>query len=39
MSWDTYFAAGQRGGLFSPDITPEEEYAKIDGALSEDSTV
>jgi hypothetical protein len=30
MSWDSYFAAGQRGGLFSPEVTAEEEFAKVD---------
>jgi hypothetical protein len=39
MSWDTYFANGQRGGIFSPDITAEEENARINGALSNDGTV
>ena len=39
MSWDTYFANGQRGGIFSPDITAEDENAKINGALSNDETV
>jgi len=30
MSWDSYFAAGQKGGLFSPEVTAEEEFAKVD---------
>jgi hypothetical protein len=39
MSWDTYFANAQRGGVFSPDITAEQEAAKIDSALINDGTV
>lgn len=31
MSWETYFANGQRGGIFSPDTTAEEEQALLDG--------
>lgn len=30
MSWDTYFALGQRGGIFSPDRTAEEEQQLLD---------
>jgi len=30
MSWESYHAAGQRGGLFSVEVEAEEEYARID---------
>jgi len=30
MSWESYHAAGQRGGLFSAEVEAEEEYARID---------
>lgn len=30
MSWETYFENGQRGGVFSPDITAEDEFKRID---------
>jgi len=30
MSWDTYFENGQRGGIFSNEITAEEENARLD---------
>jgi hypothetical protein len=30
MSWETYFANGQRGGIFSPETTAEEEQSRID---------
>jgi hypothetical protein len=39
MSWETYFAAGQRGGIFSPDDTAEDEAARLDAPLSSDSAV
>jgi hypothetical protein len=32
MSWDSYFAAGQRGGLFSPEVTAEEEFGRLDNS-------
>jgi hypothetical protein len=36
MSWETYFAAGQKGGIFSPEQTADEEEAKLlDGPLAE----
>lgn len=35
MSWDTYFANGQRGGVFSPDDTAEDEQKKLDGIVSD----
>lgn len=37
MSWETYFANGQRGGIFSPETTAEEEQNLLDG-LPADST-
>jgi hypothetical protein len=39
MSWETYFANGQKGGIFSPETTAEEEAARLDTALSNDTTV
>ena len=30
LSWESYHAAGQRGGLFSAEVEAEEEYARID---------
>jgi hypothetical protein len=30
MSWETYFENGQRGGVFSPDLTADDEYKRID---------
>ena len=39
MSWETYFANGQKGGIFSPEDTAEEEAARLDTALSNDTTV
>lgn len=35
MSWDTYFANGQRGGIFSTETTPEEEQQKLDGMAAD----
>lgn len=34
MSWDTYFENGQRGGVFSSEITAEEEVARLDRLLT-----
>lgn len=31
ISWDTFFANGQQGGIFSPEDTPEIEASKLDG--------
>jgi hypothetical protein len=31
MSWDTYHAAGTRGGIMSPERDAKEEFALIDG--------
>ena len=31
MSWETYFENGQRGGIFSPERTSEEEQNLLDG--------
>jgi hypothetical protein len=31
MSWPTFFANGQKGGIFSPETTAEEEAALLDG--------
>jgi len=36
MSWDTYFNYGQRGGIFSPDVTADEEYGRIYPISAED---
>jgi hypothetical protein len=33
MSWDTYFANGQRGGVFSPEDTAEDEFEKLNAVL------
>lgn len=30
MSWDSFFAAGQRGGLFSAEDDAEAEYARLE---------
>jgi hypothetical protein len=30
MSWESFFAAGQRGGLFSPEVEAQEEYARLE---------
>ena len=32
MSWETFFANGQRGGIFSEEDGPEDEFARIDNA-------
>jgi hypothetical protein len=32
MSWDSFFSAGQRGGLFSPEVTAEEEFGRLDNS-------
>lgn len=40
MSWDTFFANGQRGGVFSPEDTAETEAAKLDArGLQQDTVV
>jgi hypothetical protein len=39
MSWETYFANGQRGGIFSPETTAEEEEARLNRDLPSDTTV
>lgn len=31
MSWETYHALGQRGGIFSPERTADEEQKLLDG--------
>lgn len=31
MSWETYFANGQRGGIFSEETTADEEQRLLDG--------
>lgn len=33
MSWDTYHSLGQRGGIFSPDRTADEEQRLLDGVV------
>ena len=35
MSWETFFAAGQQGGIFSPEQTAEEEAKLLDGPVGE----
>ena len=30
MSWESFFAAGQRGGLFSPEVDAQKEYARLE---------
>lgn len=35
MSWETYFALGQRGGIFSPDTTAEDEQRLLDGPVAD----
>lgn len=40
ISWDTFFANGQQGGIFSPEDTAEIEAAKLDGGdLPDDGIV
>lgn len=39
MSWDTFFANGQRGGIFSPEDTAETEAAKLDAPDLQDNEV
>lgn len=39
MSWETYFANGQRGGIFSSEDTPGDEAARLDAPLSADTSV
>lgn len=39
MSWETYFRNGQRGGVFSPEDTAEDEAARLDAPLSTDDAV
>lgn len=39
MSWETYFANGQRGGIFSPETTAEDEQKLLDGLGSQEAEV
>jgi hypothetical protein len=39
MSWETYFRNGQRGGVFSPEDTAEDEAGRLDAPLSTDDAV
>jgi hypothetical protein len=39
MSWETYFRNGQRGGLFSPEDTADDEAGRLDAPLSPDDAV
>lgn len=39
MSWETYFANGQRGGIFSTEDTAEDEAGRLGDALSNDTAV
>lgn len=34
MSWETFFEAGQRGGIFSSETTAEEEASKLDAPIT-----
>lgn len=39
MSWETYFANGQRGGIFSTEDTAEDEAGRLGDVLSNDTAV
>lgn len=39
MSWDTYFAAGQKGGIFSPEKTADDEAKLLDGPTAVEGDV
>lgn len=39
MSWETYYAAMQRGGIMSPERDAKEEYALIDGQTEGDNAL
>ena len=39
MSWETYFENGQRGGVFSSEITAEDEAARLEGPVADDEPV
>jgi hypothetical protein len=39
MSWQTFYEAGQRGGIMSPERDHEQEFALIDGEGVTDATV
>lgn len=39
MSWETYFENGQRGGVFSTEITAEDEAARLDAPQSADAPI
>jgi hypothetical protein len=39
MSWDTFFANGQKGGIFSPEDTAEGEARKLDAPNLQDNAV
>jgi hypothetical protein len=39
MSWETYFRNGQRGGVFSPEDTAEDEAGRLGAPLSPDGAV
>jgi hypothetical protein len=38
MAWETYYAAGQRGGIFSAERDAEQEHALVDGLGEDDLT-
>jgi hypothetical protein len=39
MSWDSFFAAGQTGGIFSSETTAEDEARLLDMPLRDDATL
>lgn len=39
MSWETYFANGQRGGIFSTETTAEQEERLLEGGTGESGEV
>lgn len=39
MSWETYFANGQKGGIFSEEMTAEEEQRLLDGIPADGGAV
>ena len=39
MSWDSFFAAGQTGGIFSSETTAEDEAKLLDMPLRDDATL
>jgi hypothetical protein len=39
MSWETYFANGQQGGIFSAETSAEDEQKLLDGPMDADNVI